>query len=205
MVPASDIYCISPPLRSNGPKHLRNLQDLKYPMYYSSESIHFTLNLLSVRPQAHSHFLIGLAQPFWYLISTKSRNKVLCSDLTSSLPLFSQGGRASWVTICNQSRTKTLQPNGIGRTKSFVHHAELQVVWPRKEKHPLPNMGKWEHAQREDECLEGIVMLPPGIHQPHWQGENQLPAPTGLHDSGVLCIFLQSISVLEHLLLSPEP
>lgn len=66
-------------------------------------------------------------------------------------------------------------------------------------------MGKSEHARGEGECLKGIVMLPPGTRQPHWQGENHLPAPAGLHHSGFLCIFLQSISALEHPLLSPEP
>lgn len=152
MVPASDIYCISPPSSSDGPKHLRNLQVLSYSMYYSSESIHFTLSLLSVQPQAHSPLLIDLAQPFWYLISPKSRNKVLCSDLTSSLPLFSQGGWVSRVIICNQSRTKALQPllpNDVGRTKPFLHHAELQVVWLRKEERPLPKwVNRSTHAER---------------------------------------------------------
>lgn len=97
MLPALYINCISPASSSDGPKHLRNLQGLNYPMSFSSASNHFTLSLPSLWPQAHSHLLIGLAQLFWYLISTKSRNKVLCSDLTSSLSLFSQGGQASWV------------------------------------------------------------------------------------------------------------
>lgn len=61
-----------PPSSSDGSKHLRNLQGLNYPVYYSSESIHFTLSLLSVWPQAHSHLLIGLAQPFWYFISSRA-------------------------------------------------------------------------------------------------------------------------------------
>lgn len=46
-------------------------------------------------------------------------------------------------------------------------------------------------------------MLPPGIHQRHQYGENQLPAPAGLHHTGDLCIFSQSIPVLDQLLLSP--
>lgn len=196
MVPDLDFYCVSPPSSSDGSKHIRNLQGFNYTMHYSSESIHFTLSLLSVWPQAHSHLLIGLAQPFWYLISTQRRNKALCSDLTSSLPLLCRGRRASWVTICSQSRTKASQPplpNGIGgkkKKKIFLHHAELQVVWPRMEERPAANVGNLEHACGEDECLKGVVMLPPGICQPHWQGENQLPAPAGLHYSGVLCVFL---------------
>lgn len=46
-------------------------------------------------------------------------------------------------------------------------------------------------------------MLPPGIYQRHQYGENQLPALAGLHHTGDLCIFSQSIPVLDQLLLSP--
>lgn len=96
---------------------------------------------------------------FLVLYQQQSRNKVLCSNLTSSLPLFSQGGWTSWVTICNQSRTKALQPplpSGIGRTKPFLHHDELQVVWLRKEERPLPNTSKLGHWHGEEECLMGL-------------------------------------------------
>lgn len=78
-----------------------------------------------------------------------------------------------------------------------------RAVLARKEEGPLTNMGKSEHAHKVDECLNGIIMLPSGIHQPHQHRENELPAMAGLHHAGFLYIFTQSISVLDHLLLSP--
>lgn len=126
MLPALDLYCISPPSSSDGPKPHRNLQGSNCPTSYSSASNHFTLSLPSLWPQAHSHLLIGLAQPCWYLISTKSRNKVLCSDLTSSTLQPRGTGILGPHLPPKQNQSFPAPPlHGIGRIKTFLHHTEL--------------------------------------------------------------------------------